>query len=207
MIINTEELNWDPLNHSADKVWIAQVWSPGLCDIDAADSLRKFEYREVRGADGAELTYVGLEPARFRIRFRLYTSEHWAEWIAFKKVIFEPPTAKTPNAFDIWHPILVEQRIHRVVIENFVQPTQVEDGVWVAEIRCIEWRPLRYALARVKGSKATPKKQATPKQPSAAPTPPPLSPNQEKIKANDDTINELAKPPKVKRHEIDVDRP
>jgi hypothetical protein len=186
-LVTTARESWDPLEHSINKVWLAQMWSPGICDIEGADSVRKYESVEAYGESGALLNFKGVDAARFRIRLRLYTSADWSDWQSFRLRIFAPPTDTKPQALDVWHPLLWDQGIHRLVIENFVQPIQTDDGVWTAELRCIEWRMLQPALTRVAGSKATAN------DPEPGPTPLPASKNQMLIASLLKQVQELAK--------------
>jgi hypothetical protein len=49
-------------------------------------------------------------------------------------------------AKDIWHPILEDLGIVKVVVEDVSQPRQVADGEWNIEIKFIEFRRPRPTL-------------------------------------------------------------
>lgn len=149
-------MSWNPLHEPADKVWLAQNWSPGLCDIEGANSPREWEERPGYGWSGSFLWFKGIRLAHFTIRIRLYTDDDWTDWYAFKPLIDRPPAGHRPRAIDVWHPILVNQGIHSLVVEDVGPTTQGEPGEWIVEIKCIEYRAPKYALSQPNGAKATP---------------------------------------------------
>jgi hypothetical protein len=149
-------MSWNPLDEPYDKVWLAQKWSPGLCDIEGANSPREWEERPGYGWSGSFLWFKGIRLAHFSLRFRLYTSDDWLDWSTFKPLLDRPPAGKRPRALDVWHPILVDQGIYSLVVEDVGQPTQTADGEWSIEVKCIEYRVPKYSLAKPDGAKATP---------------------------------------------------
>ena len=59
---------------------------------------------------------------------------------------------RAPRALDIWHPHLEALGIRSCVVEDLLQPVQDERGEWTIEIRFLEYRRPRVALARPQGS-------------------------------------------------------
>lgn len=149
-------MTWNPLDEPMDKIWLAQRWSPGLCDISGANSPREYEERKGYGLSGAIVIFRGVGLAHFSVRFRLYTTQDWDEWEQFKPLVDKPPLGRRPRALDIWHPLLVDQGIYAVAIEDLGQPDQTEDGVWTIEIKCVEYRFPKYSLSQPDGAAATP---------------------------------------------------
>lgn len=139
-----------------DKIWLAQRWSPGLCDVEGAGSPREWEEIAGYGWSGGFLRFRGVKLAHFSIRFRLYTEADWLEWSVFKPLVDKPPYGKRPRALDIWHPVLVDQGIYSVVVEDLGQPMQTADGEWTIEIKMIEAREPKYSQVKAEGSAATP---------------------------------------------------
>ncbi len=149
-------MTWNPLDEPADKVWLAQRWSPGLVDIDGADSPRNWEEMPGYGWSGALLRFKGIGLAHFSIKLRLYTAQDWIDWAVFKPLVDRPPLGRRPRALDVWHPLLVDQGIYSLVVENLGQPMQTDSGEWTIEIKCIEYRMPKYSLATPSGAAATP---------------------------------------------------
>lgn len=150
-------MTWNPLDEPMDKIWLAQQWSPGICDISGANSPREWEERKGYGLSGAIVIFRGVGLAHFSVKLRLYTTQDWNEWAAFKPLVDRPPYGRRPRALDIWHPILVDQGIYAVGIEDLGQPDQTADGEWTIEIKMVEYRFPKYALAKPEGAAATPK--------------------------------------------------
>lgn len=148
-------MTWDPLIEPADKIWLVQQWSPGLCDISGANSPREWEQRKAVGWSGAIVVYKGVDLARFSVRLRLYTSDDWVDWSRFKPLVDKPPPRKRPRAMDIWHPLLVDQGIYSVVVEDLGQAEQTGEGEWTIEIKMVEYRFPKYAQVKLEGAQAT----------------------------------------------------
>lgn len=149
-------MSFNPLDEPIDKVWLAQRWSPGLCEIEGANSPRNWEELPGYGWSGALLRFKGVGLAHFVIRLKLLTSQDWIDWSVFKPLVDKPPLGRRPRALDVWHPLLVDQGIYALVVEDLGQPMQTADGEWSIEIKCIEWRMPKYSLATPDGAKATP---------------------------------------------------
>jgi hypothetical protein len=168
---------WNPLTEPVDKLKLSGRMSPGLCEIVGASSPRNWEEIAGYGWSGALLRFRGVKLSHFAVRFKLYTTADWADWIAFRPLLAKPPFGKRPRALDIWHPLLVEVGIGSVVVEDFLAPEQSEDGVWVVEAKLIEYRNPKYTLSTPTGSAATE-----------------VDPYEIEIAANSSTIDELSDP-------------
>lgn len=150
-------MSWIPLIEPADRIWLAQKWSPGLCEIQGANSPREWEERPGYGWSGSFLWFKGIRLAHFSITFRLYSEQDWIDWYKFKPLLDRPPVGKRPRALDIWHPLLVDQGIYAVQVEDMGPPIQTSDnGEWSIEVKFLESRVPKYSLTKQDGSKATP---------------------------------------------------
>jgi len=149
-------MTWNPLDEGADKIWLAQQWSPGLCEISGANSPREWEERKGYGWSGAIVIFRGVGLARFSVKFKLYTADDWRDWSLFKPLVDKPPLGRRPRAMDIWHPLLVDQGIYAVVVEDLGQAEQTADGEWTIETKMVEYRFPKYGLAQPDGAAATP---------------------------------------------------
>lgn len=147
---------WNPVELPVDKLKLAGRLSPGLCDITGASSPRKWEEREGYGFSGAMIVFRGIGLGRFTAKFRLYTAIDWTDWQQFKSLLYKPPVGVRAKAMDVYHPLLHEIGIVSCVVEDLIQPEQTGDGEWTIEVRFIEYRSPKYALATPDGAEATP---------------------------------------------------
>jgi hypothetical protein len=156
-------MSFDPLRHAEDEVYLSDRLVPGIVTIQKLQAPRDWEERRGFGMFGALLRYKGQRLSHFSLRVELYTQEHWTDWLAFAPTVRRPPSpdrsqlaviTSIPSLgrlmrtqappLSIRHPLLEEYRITRVVIEDVVAPVQDERGVWVVEIKLIQYqRPIR----------------------------------------------------------------
>ena len=145
-----------------DAIWLGGQKSPGLCDVSGANSPRKWDQAVGYGMGGATSRYLGTGLSEFSIKFRLYGDPKVPDpdWLAWKKfseaVLMKPPAGAQPRVLDIWHPELERLKIKSVGVVDVAQAYQSESGEWTIEVKFIEWRRPRLALAKPIAAKATP---------------------------------------------------
>lgn len=171
-------MTWNPIDTPVDKAFLGGRITPGLCDIEGANSPRNWDERDGYGLSGATVIFKGVKLSHFSIKFRLYTVEDWNDWHAFAPTVAKPPLGKRPRALDIAHPITDEVQIRSVVVDDVLAPAQTGDGEWTVEVKLIEFRKPRLALAKPQGSTATP-----------------VDPIEQQIQANSDRIAQLLAAP------------
>lgn len=147
---------WCPLTEPIDYVTFAGHRTPGVAEITGAGTPRRWDERESYGFSGAFVVYHGQNLSHFSVNVRLITEQDWLDWYTFKPIVDRVPLGKLQRPFDIVHPLLGMLGIHSAVVEDVGQALQVEDGIWQIEIKCIEYRSPRYALAAAQGAQATP---------------------------------------------------
>jgi hypothetical protein len=152
----------NPIDHAQDYVVIAGHRTPGLCEIIGASSPRNWEELGGSGWSGGILLYRGIKLSHFSIRLYLYESKEggdqhddWGDWFRFRPIVMKRPTIGQPNALDCVHPFLNDLGITALVIEDVRAPDQVDHGVWMIELMCIEYRKLRKDSTAMSGSDAT----------------------------------------------------
>lgn len=146
----------NPIDTPVDKAIIGGRPTPGICEIVGADSPRAWDERTGYGLSGATVFFHGIRLSHFSIMLRLYTTEDWGDWYGFKDLVDRPPVGTRARSLDIVHPLLQDLGIASIVIENVLVPTQTDDGEWTIELKCIEFRQPKFALAKPQGSTATP---------------------------------------------------
>lgn len=155
-------MTWNPYTEPCDYVLLAGRKSPGLAEVVGASSPREWDERKGYGVSGAISVFTGRALAKFSIRLRLYTPEHWAEWYAWKPLVDRMPKRRIggdgtdSGALDIWHPHLEALSIKAVGVVEVMQPEQAEAGEWVIEIKVIEFHRPTFGLAKPEGATATP---------------------------------------------------
>jgi hypothetical protein len=149
-------MTWNPIDEPRDWVKLGGLRTPGLCEITGAGSPRRWDERESYGYSGATVVFHGLKLAHFALRLRFFTSQDWEDWYAFKPSIDKPPLGAKQGPLDIEHPLLAQVGITSAVVEDVMSPTQTADGEWTVELRMIEYRTLKFALAKPDASAATP---------------------------------------------------
>lgn len=145
-------MSWNPIDEPIDQFTVGGLPTPGIAELSGPNSPRAWEEMVGPGLSGARLVFRGLRPSHFSLKFRLRSREQWAQWDAFAKVVKKPPYGKRPRAIDVVHPILASVGIRSVVVEDVIPPQQVEDGVWEAEIKVIEFRAPKPGHAAPEGS-------------------------------------------------------
>lgn len=125
--------------------------SPGLSTIDGAGSPRKIEQRLGYGLSGAISFFRGAELSEFSISTSLYTDADWAAWHAFSPSLLTPPRGQRPVVRGIYHPILADLKIDKVLVKDLTQPVQSAEGVWTFVAKFVAWQKLKAALKRPEG--------------------------------------------------------
>lgn len=147
---------FDPTKAPVDYILLAGRKSPGIADIERANSPRAWDERRGYGLSGATTIFRGVRLSHFTVKLRLYTAEHFAEWAGFAALVQKPPIGERPKQLEIWHPILEDLGIVACGVEDVKQPVQTRDGEWTIEIAFIEYRKLTTALSRPDGAQARP---------------------------------------------------
>jgi hypothetical protein len=147
---------WNPLDEPQDWVDFGGQITPGIAEIVGAGTPRRWDERDSYGVAGALVVYHGLKLSHFSVKLRLVTTQDWEDWYAFKPFVDKVPVGKRQGPIDITHPLLQQAGIRSVVVEDVLQPVQVEDGIWEIEIQLIEYRKPRLSLSKPEGAKATP---------------------------------------------------
>lgn len=152
----------NPLDHPQDYVLLGGQRTPGLCEIIGASSPRNWDELSGDGWGGGILLYKGIKLSHFSIRLYLYESaeggddhDDWGDWYRFRPLVQRGPIATRPQALDCVHPILNDLGITSCVVEDLRAPDQVEPGVWMIEIMCIEYRKLKADSTAATSAEAT----------------------------------------------------
>lgn len=154
---STPRIAWSPLRQPFDQAVLAGRVTPGLVDFDGLSSPREFEERGGFGVNGATIVFRAKKLCHFRMTFRLYTEEHWAEWNAFAPFALQLPLGKNARALDIVHPLTEQMGIRSIVLDDIVAPVASDDtGEWSAVLSCIEYRAPTFGASKPEGSEDKP---------------------------------------------------
>ncbi len=149
-------MTFNPISEPVDTILLANRESPGIAVISNASSPRMWDERRGYALSGARVVFRGKGLARPIVTLRLFTDEDFAAWHDWRTILDTPSLSLAPGtsfistfrrgrlALDIWHPILEDLGITKVVIEDVLQLKQVADGEWNVDIKFIEFRrPVR----------------------------------------------------------------
>jgi hypothetical protein len=155
---------FDPLSTPIDKVLLAYdppkgqqvAWqvSPGLAEVRGAGSPRRWDERQGYGLSGAFPVFFGRKLARFDIVIRLYTSADWADWASWSQLVAHPPFGQRAKALACYHPWLADLDIGACVVEDVLQPEEIDNGGYSITIKCLEWRKPKITLVKPDAAKA-----------------------------------------------------
>lgn len=147
---------WNPWDQPVDYVLVSGVRTPGVTTIEGASSPRKWIVQEGMGLTGAVLRFGGVQLAKFKTVSRLYTADHWAEWIAFEPLVRKPPIGTRATHHAVVHPFLERLEITAAAVEDVLQPAEIEPSVWQVEIHWIQFRAPRVTYSKPTAAKTQP---------------------------------------------------
>lgn len=146
-------MSYEPLKDPTDYILLAGQRSPGIAEVQGADSARELQERKGYGLGGAHVVYKGIKLIHPKVVIRLSTDEDWTAWHEWKPLLERAPTGRRARAMDIWHPILEDQGVTSVLVENVSQPVKTNDsGEWSITIAFCEYRKPAPALSSPSGS-------------------------------------------------------
>lgn len=137
-----------------DYIVLAKQRSPGLCDVSGASAPRQWDIRKGYGLSGATVVYTGDGLAQFTVRLFFWETSHFDEWERFRVLIAKPPEGEKPKAMDISHPYLEELGIKSVVVDDELQWAQPEPGLFIKDIKFLQYRAPKPALGKPDGSQS-----------------------------------------------------
>lgn len=148
-------MTFNPVTSPVDYILLANRRSPGLATVAAANSPRRIDIRRGYALSGSRPVFRGIGLASPVVTLRLYASEDWDNWHEWRELVQRPPRGERPRAQDIWHPILEDQGIASVLVQDVGQPIQTSDGEWSIIIKFVEFRRPVRAIAVPDGSDDT----------------------------------------------------
>lgn len=134
-----------------DYIVLAGQTSPGLAVVTGAGAPRNWEERKGWGLSGATIVYTGAGLAQFDVQISLgFSSDDWAAWDDFAKLLEKAPTGKRPKALDIEHPLINMRPINikSVVVTDVSQFEQDDYGIFTCSISFKEFKAPLPALAK-----------------------------------------------------------
>jgi hypothetical protein len=130
---------------------VAGVPSPGRASVTGVRIPYHWDITQGYGLSGAITIFRGRGVSKFTVTITMFEDEHFVQWPIFKAVL-QPPTKLKPLAFDMIHPVLSSAGIKAVQIEELGEPERQSNGMWIATLKFLEYRPPLPALVNPKGS-------------------------------------------------------
>jgi len=143
----------DPQN--LDTILFAGKKSPGFCEIEGLEEVRKFDERAGYGVAGATVMFMGRGICHFTVRLYLWNELEWQRWLSFKPVVDKLPIGKNAKGIEVKHTMINSVGIAAVYVEELFAPTQTEPGLWVVELRLVEARMPFFQMSELDGAEAT----------------------------------------------------
>jgi len=142
---------WRDEPRSWDRVVIAGVELPGVCDVDA-ELRRKLDKKNPKGIDGATITDDGEDQTPIEIQVKITTREDWTKFQSIVPYI-NPKGSGKKVAVSVDYPTLALFGVNRVYIEAVRVPKFGPRRQYVTvSIRASEWRPPPKAAKSSKSS-------------------------------------------------------
>ena len=143
----------------ADALRTGGEYSPGLAVVRKAGIPVTWDKRKGYGYAGAWLIYTGDDLSEFDVEFTFYTQTQIAEWKTWAKKYLTKasqaassaaflPSPVQPKAIGVYHPILAEVLIDKIVWKNIGQFEQVSHGRWVKVVDFIQFKPPKPLLGK-----------------------------------------------------------
>jgi hypothetical protein len=131
------------------KIVTAGLSSPGAIPkkgISGFGIKNDWEVKKAKGKDGASITKNGKPQKIGSVRFQLWRDgtnpgdpDDFADWDAYRIALQALDEAGA--AIDIQHPLINDQGVTSVVINEIHMPEEVAPGMWEAAIDFGEWLP------------------------------------------------------------------
>jgi len=131
------------------------------CLVPEAKREFKWDVKSGKGAQGATVTYVGVEPMKFAVTFYLWDEgitggtgtadnpfevggrDHFAEWKAFVQILGYDPTKQAIKAVDFYHPSFDDMipPLRSVVVEGISTLKHEGKGLYSRTVDFLEYFP------------------------------------------------------------------
>jgi len=162
--------NLDPI---ANPEWWHYVYVGGIkittpCELDGFARVNGWDVKKGKGADGATVTTTGRDPAKGKLKFLLWTSQHFTDWSSQYALFQYDPTKKQVQAIDLWHPALASVEINGFVTEEITPPMHVGLGLYTITVSVLEYLPPPPTSAVSTPTKSEGNKGGGPDAPEAA---------------------------------------
>ena len=139
-----------------DKISFAKRMSPGYCQIEGLEEVRKFDEKTGNGMAGAIVVFMGRGICHFTVKFFLWSQQDWTDWLAFKPLLERLPIRGNSKGIEVKHELINHVGITAVYVENLLAPVQESPGLWVAEVKLVEARGPHFQLSQLDGAEGTP---------------------------------------------------
>lgn len=133
----------DPITNPNDwdVVIVNGMASPGVAKISGFKRSFGWDVKKGKGAKGSTVTLNEYPPAEGTIELTLWEPEHFEEWREFRDIWNYDPTKKPISAVDIFHPVLADISVDRVVCKEIGQIEAQGQGLFKVTISLIEYNP------------------------------------------------------------------
>lgn len=140
-----------PTSAEHNYVVVAGIPSPGRAQFTGVSTNYKWDSQPSYGMSGATQIFRGRDISKFTLTITMWRREHFVQWAIFAKLL-EPPSPTKPLVVSMSHPVLAAAGISAIAVESVGQPERQSNGLWVATIKLMEYRPPARALVKPRGA-------------------------------------------------------
>jgi hypothetical protein len=132
-----------------DVVELAGQPLPGFAEVMGPGLEHQFDIKKSPGANGATITDLGRDLAKFEIKLTMWTEQQWGKWAGLKSVLQPLQTNSLRlGAVDIKHPAVNSLGITSVYVTRVGMPHRGHVvGTFEVDLGCLEFRPASKAPA------------------------------------------------------------
>jgi hypothetical protein len=141
----------NPRDFAHNYVVVLGVRSPGRARLTGVTAPYKWDELPSYGMEGATIRFRGRGIAHPTLSLWFFEDAHFVQWDVFQQLL-KPPTQGKPFMVEMQHPLLSAADIKAVSVEEIQQPERQDNGMWIATIKLIEYRPLVPAAVVPRGS-------------------------------------------------------
>jgi hypothetical protein len=124
-----------------DVVFVGGVKSPGIVEVSTPGFKYLWDKKKGPGTKKRTVTHRGTDGMDVKLKFKLWTSEHFDAWPAYQSLFEYDPSKKNTKAIDITHPALVFLGVHNFVTENIGPIVHEGRGLYSVTIEVTEFSP------------------------------------------------------------------
>lgn len=124
-----------------DVVYVGGIASPGIAHVTTPGIDYKWDKKKGPGIQKRTMTFRGQDGSDVKIKFELWTEEHFKLWETYQGFFELDPTKSTVKAISVIHPKLVFLKIFNLVTERIGPIEEHGRGLYSVTVELSEYAP------------------------------------------------------------------